>query len=308
MRFTVDYPIGAPGFDRRFLEPRTMTTFVTALESAGVDAVGFTEHPAPSKKWLDGGGHETFDPLTALAFCAASTSRIRLMTHLLVLPYRNPLLAAKQIATADVLSGGRLIVAAGAGYLRSEFAALGVDFDERNDLFDEALEVLRSVWRDDEIRFDGKHFTAVGQVVAPGPVQRPHPPIWIGGNSRIARMRAARSGDGWAPMGISDQMSRTTRTAAIETVDDLRAAIDELRRLAADAGRAPESLDVQVQWRAASRVDGDPDDALRMVARLAAAGVTWLVLNPPNVDVNHCIDAVISYADKVISRARDITG
>ena len=106
MKFTVEYPIGSPGYDRAFLEPATMTRFVKAVEALGIDAIAFTEHPAPSKKWLDSGGHESFDPLTGLAYVAASTSTIKLMTYLLVLPYRNPLLAAKQIATTDVLSGG----------------------------------------------------------------------------------------------------------------------------------------------------------------------------------------------------------
>src|SRR5712691_5128289 len=118
MRFTVEYPIGSP----EFLEPGTISRLAAAFEAAGVDAIAFTEHPAPSAKWLGDGGHLTLDPLTALAFCAATTTRLRLMTHLLVLAYRNPLLAAKQIATTDILSGGRLIVGVGGGYLRSEFA------------------------------------------------------------------------------------------------------------------------------------------------------------------------------------------
>jgi probable F420-dependent oxidoreductase len=303
VRFTVEYPIGSPGFDPRFLDPVAMSSFVSALEDAGIDAVAFTEHPAPSKKWLDAGGHASLDPLTALAFCAATTSRIRLMTYLLVLPFRNPLLCAKQVATADVLSAGRLTVVTGTGYLRSEFAALGVDFEERNELFDEALSVLRSIWTDESFVFEGRHFKALGQASVPPPVQRPHPPIWVGGNSRIARRRAAASGEGWAPLIIGAEQSKTTRTPAIENVEGLRTAIADLRQLTEEAGRDPAGIDVQVQWRELA-IDRDPDDTLRLLEQLADVGVTWVVLNPPNADVDRCLEAVTSYADRVIARAR----
>jgi probable F420-dependent oxidoreductase len=303
VRFTVEYPIGSPGFDPRFLDPAAMSSFVSALEDAGIDAVAFTEHPAPSTKWLQAGGHASLDPLTALAFCAASTSRIRLMTYLLVLPFRNPLLCAKQVATADVLSGGRVTLVTGTGYLRSEFAALGVDFEERNELFDEALAVLRSVWAGDSFALEGRHFNAIGQASVPAPVQTPHPPIWVGGNSRIARGRVARSGEGWAPLIIGAEQSKTTRTPAIENIEDLRAAIADLRRLTEEAGRDPAGIDVQVQWRELA-IERDPDEALRLLEQLAAAGVTWVVLNPPNTDLDRCLDALGTYAGKVIARAR----
>jgi probable F420-dependent oxidoreductase len=306
MRFTVEYPIGSAGFSAAFLEPATVTRFAAAVEDAGVDAVAFTEHPAPSKKWLDHGGHESFDPLTALAFCAATTSRLRLMTYLLVLPYRNPLLAAKQIATVDVLSGGRTIVGVGGGYLRSEFAALGVDFDARNDLVDEGLDVLRDLWTSDEFSFDGAGFKALGQVSRPEPVQRPHPPIWIGGNSAKARQRVATHGQGWAPLILDDVMSKTTRTAPIDSVDSLGVAIDELRRLLEETGRDPGEIDVQVQWRAGSSVEDDPAEALDRIKQLAAVGVTWLVLNPPVDDVDRCIDLLTAYGENVIRHAHGV--
>jgi probable F420-dependent oxidoreductase len=304
MRFTVEYPIGSPGFDPRFLEPATITRVVRALEDTGIDAVGFTEHPAPSRKWLEGGGHESFDPLTALAFCAATTSRIKLMTFLLVLPYRNPLLAAKQIATTDTLSGGRLIVAAGSGYLRSEFSALGVDFDERNVLFDEALEVITRLWSADEFEFAGRHFQAMGQVSVPPPVQRPHPPIWIGGNSRLARRRAATLAQGWSPLFIDERMARTTRTPVIADPVGLRRAVDDMRSLAEDVGRDPSALDVQVRWSVSGDVEADAGKALETLGELAAAGATWVVLNPPNGDVDRCVDLLSAYGDQVINHAR----
>jgi probable F420-dependent oxidoreductase len=304
VRFTVEYPIGSPGYDPRFLDPVTMTRFVSRVEELGYDAVAFTEHPAPSKKWLDGGGHASLDPLTALAYVAATTSRIRLMTYLLVLPYRNPLLAAKQVATADLLSGGRLTVVAGAGYLRSEFAALGVDFDERNELFDEALDVLRTLWTRDSYEHDGRHFKAVGQVSVPGPVQRPHPPIWIGGNSTRARQRVATVAQGWAGLVMGEQAAKTTRTPAIENLDDLAAAIADIRRRAAEAGRDPAEIDVQAQWREVSAQQPDHGQVLGAIGQLTGIGVTWVAVQAPNDDVDRCIDALASYADAVVAKAR----
>jgi probable F420-dependent oxidoreductase len=304
MRFTVEYPISSPGFAPEFLEPSTITRFAAAVEAAGVDALAFTEHPAPSTKWLQGGGHHSLDPLTALAFCAATTTRLRMMTYLLVLPYRNPLLAAKQIATADILSGGRLIVGVGSGYLRSEFVAVGAAFDERNDLLDEALQVIGHVWAADEFVFTGRHFRALGQASLPAPVQAPHPPLWIGGNSRRARERAAAWGQGWAPLLIEPAFAKTTRTAALSSVDELGRAVDELRQMAEGAGRDASEIDVQVHWRAAGGVDTDPVEALDRLSELAGAGVTWVVLNPPVDDVGRCLDLIADYGDNVIRPAR----
>src|SRR6204780_4396630 len=140
MKFTVDYPIVNAGYDPALVTAAGMTRIAQAAEEGGYDAVSFSEHPAPSAKWLNAGGHESLDQTSALAFCAAVTSRGRLMTYLLVLPYHNPFLAAKARGTVDLLSGGRLTGVPGPGYLRSEILALNVDMTQRNNLFDESLE------------------------------------------------------------------------------------------------------------------------------------------------------------------------
>lgn len=197
MDFTVEYPVSVPGHDPALVTAEGMRQVVRAAEEAGYAAVGFTEHPAPSKKWLDAGGHETLDPIAALSFCAAATERIRLMTYLLVLPYHNPFLLAKGLATVDLLSGGRLVVVAGTGYLRSEFLAAGVDMDERNARFDEAVEVMRGVWTHVPYDHEGRFFTGRGVAALPAPATPGGPPIWIGGQSAAAIRRAARLGDAW---------------------------------------------------------------------------------------------------------------
>ena len=170
-----------------------------AAEAAGFHGFGFTDHPAPSQRWLEAGGHDALDPFVALGFAAAQTTTLRLIPNIVVLPYRNPFVVAKSGATLDLLSGGRFTLAVGVGYLKREFAALGVNYDERAELFEEALQVIRAVWTGDDISFEGKHFTAKGITAHPRPISQPHPPIWIGGNTTAARQRVAQYGDGWCP-------------------------------------------------------------------------------------------------------------
>lgn len=300
MKFTIRYPMPA-GCDPRLLEPATMARLAVAAEEAGFGAIAFTEHPAPSAKWLDGGGHLSLDPLTALAFVAGVTSRIRLLTYLLVLPYRNPLLLAKQIATADVLSGGRLTIAAGTGYLRSEYAALGVEFTERNELFDECARVLTTAWTEPSVRFEGRHFTALNQALRPAPVQLPHPPLWIGGNSAAARARVARFAQGWTPLIMDEQKAQTTRTPALTSLGDLAAAIADVRGRADEAGRDGAALDFQVQWAALDDLGAGYPAIADAAGRLAETGATWGVFEPPGDDAERALDVVRAFGDAVIS-------
>ena len=129
MKFMIEYPLLSDRDEGVWVRPESMARLARDAEAAGVDAIALTDHPAPSQKWLEGGGHETLDPFVGLAYMAAATRTLRLMTYLTVVPYRNPLLLAKSMTSLDVVSGGRATFVLGTGYLRSEFAALGVDFD-----------------------------------------------------------------------------------------------------------------------------------------------------------------------------------
>ena len=182
-----------------FVTAEAVAEMSRAAESAGFDAVFVTEHPFPEKSWMDTGGHHALDPFVALSFAAAATTRIRLQTHLCVLPYRNPFLTAKSVASLDVLSGGRVILGAGAGYLEAEFAALGVDFDERNELTDEAIVAMKAAWSGEPLSLVGRQFDANHNFALPRPLQDPHPPIWIGGNSKRAIRRAVELADDGRP-------------------------------------------------------------------------------------------------------------
>jgi alkanesulfonate monooxygenase SsuD/methylene tetrahydromethanopterin reductase-like flavin-dependent oxidoreductase (luciferase family) len=143
MRFALGLPTTQVGTPDEFLTGAAIAEMARHAEDLGFEAVHVTDHPAGDQQWLDTGGHHALDPFVALSFAAAATTRLRVQTHIIVLPYRNPFLTAKSVLSLDVLSGGRLTLGVAAGYLRSEFNALGVDFNERNELFDEALEVMR---------------------------------------------------------------------------------------------------------------------------------------------------------------------
>lgn len=304
MLFTVEHPIGQADCDPALYGSAGLPVFARTAERAGFTAIAFTEHPAPSLKWLRAGGHATLDPVAALSFVAACTTRLIVMPYLLVLPYRNPLLAAKSIVSLDLLSCGRLVVAAGGGYLRSEFSALGVDFEERGALFDEALDVLRGVCADEEFHYGGQHFSARGVTMTPGPVQRPHPPIWIGGNGRNARRRAARFGHGWSPLIASEEVARTTRTPAITSVTELAETIEDLHQLVMEAGRDPASIAIQVltPHSAVSEADTSIELLRDHIGQLSEAGVSHFVVRTPANSVAAASDTLTWFSEQFIAR------
>lgn len=302
MRFMVEYPLGVDEAGEAWSKPASIVAFATALEAVGIDAIAFTDHPAPSKKWLERGGHATVDPFVALGFCAAVTTQLRLMTALTVVPYRNPLLLAKSMTAVDVLSGGRATFVLGTGYLRSEFLALGVDFDERNELFDEAIEVAKGLWSTDEFHFEGRHFTAVGQTLFPSQVQKPHPPLWLGGNAKVVRERVARWGDGWAPMQGGPVLAQTARTAAITTDEDLVAALNDLGERLEQHGRRLADIDVSASISATRAGLADPSAFRDGLAELARLGVTWTHAPIVRGHLAASLDAIVEFGEEVTAR------
>jgi len=278
VKYTLEYPSEIPTASPDFLQPEVIRTVVRHAERAGFAAVALSEHPAPSVKWRENGGHDTLDPIAALAFIAGVTTSIRLMTNLLVLPFHSPYLAAKSLTSLDILSGGRLIAGVGAGYLRSEFAAVGADFDRRGALVDEALAAIRSIWTDPEKPVNGQDFAAAGPIWLQSPTQRPHPPIWIGGNSKAARRRVVEHANGWAPVIAPPSMASSIRTETIENAGQFGAAVAELREKLAAAGRDPASVDIQVAFGLVDFHDaGSVRRARDEIAELEELGATWAI-------------------------------
>ena len=275
MRFMYQYP-EVNGREAELLDAGPAAELARAAEDTGWDGFAFTEHPAPSLRWLEAGGHQTLDPFVALGHVAAVTSRLRLLTFLSVLPYRNPVLLAKAAATVDILSGGRFILGAGTGYAKAEFHALGVDFGERNALFDEALELLPLHWSGEPFSYTGRHFSAREVIARPRPPQQPIP-VWIGGNSKLTRRRVAERADGWLPLLGTQELFATTRTATLTSAAELAEAVTGLR---ADAGPRGAALDVAIAYTDPALREADPDWGRHRaaIAELAAAGATWVIV------------------------------
>jgi probable F420-dependent oxidoreductase len=277
MRFSVSLPTDRVDRGAEFVTQAAVADIATAAEVAGFDACFVTDHPFPPHRWLYGGGHHALDPFVALAFAAAATSKLRLQTHILVLPYRNPFIVAKAVLSLDVLSGGRVILGVAAGYLKGEFAALGADFEARNEVSDEFIRAMQRAWAGDDIHLDGRGFRAAGNSMGFRPVQHPHPPIWVGGNSRTAIRRAVELGDGWVPFPNTAEMAKYTRTPPMESLDDLAGRIAFARAHAAAVGRAA-PLDICYSLVSMGSRSVEPADALDRMDALRKLGVTWLTV------------------------------
>ncbi|MER7988479.1 TIGR03619 family F420-dependent LLM class oxidoreductase [Streptomyces noursei] len=182
--------------------PADLVAVARAADRAGFAYVACCEHVAIPRRLAGPMGTVWYDPVATLSYLAAVTERVRLLSHVAVVGLRHPLLSAKQYATVDRLSGGRLVLGVGAGHVREEFEAVGVDFARRGAVLDEAIDALKAALGPAEFpEFKGERFAFAGLGQAPRPVQAPRPPVWVGGSSPAAVRRAAVRGDGWLPQG-----------------------------------------------------------------------------------------------------------
>jgi probable F420-dependent oxidoreductase len=302
MRVSYGLPTHRVDCGEEFLAPGAIGELAVAAEAAGFSAVYTTDHPFPGDDWLAHGGHHALDPLVALSFAAAATTTVLLHTNLFVLAYRNPFLAAKGIASLDVLSGGRTIVGLGAGYLEPEFEALGACFDERNDRMDEAMAAMDAAWTGDSVHFEGSGFRAAGNTMLPRPRQRPRPPLWIGGNSRRAIRRAVESADGWCPFPNPARFAERTRTAPLETAAELAVAL-EYARSHADLVERSEPLTVCFIPEGLS-MGARPVDEHRVIAsihELEAIGVAWVSVALPGDTRDAQLEAIDRFGRIVLA-------
>ena len=243
MQIGFNLPISGP-----LSSPEILTRIAQQGEALGYDYLTLTDHIvlpnlqvpgypySESGEFLAEGPERRHEQLTTAAYIAASTSRIGLVLAVMVVPHRPAVLAAKMLATIDVLSGGRLVVGIGAGWLQAEFeAAVATPFAARGAVTDEYLRAFRVLWAEEEPRFDGDWVKFDRIIFEPKPVQKPHPPIWVGGESPPALRRAARLGDAWYPIGSNNRH-------LLDTLPRYQAGIDRLRRLTTEAGRDPASV------------------------------------------------------------------
>ena len=227
-----------------------MTRIAVEGEAMGFDYLTMTDHVvlpdtrvpgypySESGEFYEDAPLERHEQLIGMSWIAAKTSRIRLVAAVLVVPHRPAVLSAKMLATLDVLSGGRLTVGIGAGWLKTEFdAVVSTPFPERGAVTDEYIDAFKVLWTESSPKFSGKYSTFDGIVLEPKPVQKPHPPIWVGGEGPAALRRAARVGDAWYPIGSNNQH-------LLDTLPRLQAGIARLREAEQKAGRAPGSVGV----------------------------------------------------------------
>jgi len=304
MHFSVQLPTDRVKAGADLLSGEAIAEMGRAAERAGFDACFVTDHPAPDDRWLKTGGHHTLDPFVVLATVAAATTRLRLQTHVLVAAYRNPFLAAKAIASLDVVSGGRVLVGLAAGYLEGEFRALGVDVEERNELTDEAIRTMKRIWSEEGLTVRGRHFAADGITALPRPLQQPHPPIWVGGNTKRAIRRAVELGDGWLPFPAPARLAAHVRTAALETPEDLRERLAYASDYAEQIGRSA-PLDVGFMPSGLELFGRDQAAACARVrescAQLAELGVNWLTVSLPARDRAEFVAGVTAFGEGVIA-------
>jgi probable F420-dependent oxidoreductase len=194
---------------------------VEAADRLGYAWISCSDHVAVPQAWAASMGPTWYDPVATLAFCAARTTRIGLLSHVFVLPYRHPLVLAKAIASLDRLSAGRLLIGVGSGHLKPEFRSLGLDHGRRGAQTDENLRALRQALEQPCTSFDGEFASWRDMLIEPRPVQQPRPPIWVGGNGRRALKRAIDLGDGWIPWEIELEEFRRAAAAVVASGRDL---------------------------------------------------------------------------------------
>jgi probable F420-dependent oxidoreductase len=261
----------ALGFDSLFVTDRLL---ITSNSAGGYPYTPNGAFPlGPDEPWLE--------PLTAVTYLATVTQRIHVGTSVLVIPYRNPVFTAKALATADYLSGGRVILGAGIGWWREEFAALGVPFEERAARTEEALAIMKEIWTKPRVSFRGRFWQiAEAGGVRPHPAQKPRIPIWMGGHTPAALRRVVALADGWHPLGLRPPVALYPA--------EMAESVKRLRDMAAAARRDPASITITFKGplkfddaAPAKRtpLTGSPAQIAEDLSAYVAAGVEHFVLD-----------------------------
>ena len=246
---------------------------------------------------------ERLEQITTLAYLAGITDQIKLVTSVMIIPYRNPILTAKMLSTLDMLSKGRLILGAGVGWMEEEFELLDTEpFAERGAVTNEYLRAFIELWTSDNPTFEGKYVNFSDITFLPKPVQKPHPPIWIGGQSKPAIRRAAQIGNAWHPVGAIP--------AAPLEPEELAENLALLHDYAEKAGRDPSQIEVSVKaplydsnnsGGPRRRFTGSPDEVRQDVQTYADVGVTHLIFDFRTADPHQTEDRMAQFSEEVMA-------
>jgi probable F420-dependent oxidoreductase len=313
MEFGVSLPGRGP-----LATPDSILKISTKADALGYDSLFVTDHvvlpasmatsvyPYSATGHLPGGAAQDYlEPLAVLAWLAHVTRRIRIGTSVLVVPYRNPVVTAKTLATIDRLSNGRVILGAGVGWLREEFAALAAPpFEARGAVTDDYLRLMRAAWTTDPVRFDSAHYSLRDVHALPKPVQRGGIPIWIGGHTDAAVKRAATLGDAWHPIAL--------RPPGLLLPDEYAARVKQIHTWAQRAGRDPKSvtltvrvpMDVRSRGAKAPAVErplfqGTPAEVLDDIRAYQAVGVSHIVFDAAHSDLPSVLETMERFTGEV---------
>jgi probable F420-dependent oxidoreductase len=284
---------------RHLATPDIIRGTAVRAEALGYDSVWVSDHVVVPRANIRNFGETIFDPLVTLAVAAGATHRVQLGTTVLIVPYRHAVVTAKMISSLDVLSGGRVLFGIGAGWVAAESAALGVPFAERGAMTDEYLRAMQELWTSPVPAFKGKYTQFSDLVFEPKPLQKPHPPIWVGGHSRAALRRAVEFGAAWHPINRSPE--------------ELRAGRAELARLGQARGRAAAPIvtlrnDVRIQppgqpvptsTHAGRVLAGEPAALVDQIRELADCGVEHLVCEFLAADGRELEEQMGAFAERV---------
>jgi len=316
MRFGFGVPVQGP-----FATPDNIVRVAKHGEALGFDYCYVSDHlvipagiksPYPYSKdgsWPRGSIPDYYEAVTLLAFLAAATTRVRLVTNVLIVPYREPIVTAKMLACIDVLSKGRLTLGVGVGWMKEEFEALGrPPFAERGKVTDEYIRAFKEIWTSDAPRFQGEHVRFADISIAPKPLQDRKPPIWVGGESPPALRRAATLGDAWYPVGNSPKFP-------MDTAARYGKAAAELRRLTVTAGRTPD--DVALCYFSSAYTDtetlnatdgtrhaftGTADDIVADLERFGEIGLANISINFRSTTLDEMLTRMDRFAAKIRPR------
>ena len=251
---------------------------------------------------------ECMEQLTLLSFLVGITSSAKLLTSVMVLPHRPPVLTAKALATIDVLSKGRLIVGCGVGWMREEFEAIGAPaYDERGSVGDEYIRAFKELWTSDNPAFEGKYCRFANVSFAPKPVQKPHPPIWVGGESPAALRRAGRLANAWYPIGTNPRFP-------VGTPEQFGEYAARVKRYAREAGRDPSTLDFaySTSWLNDQQaltlpngerrpLTGTPQQIAGDIKRYEDLGVRHMMVNLQGDTQAQTLERMQRFADRIMS-------
>ena len=320
MEFGFGLPNGGP-----LAKPETIARLATQGEALGFSILAVSDHivfpsdihsrypysPDGTYSNAQNEGGEVLEPLALLAYLACATKKARLLTSVLVVPYRHPVLAAKLLSTIDVLSNGRVIAGIGTGWMAEEFPPVGAPpFAERGKVTDEYIAAYREMWANGEPSYKGKYVTIENILFSPRPVQKGGIPIWVGGESEPALRRAARIGDAWYPIGCNPRHP-------LDTLERFKTGVSAVKRYAEEAKRNPAKVGItywavwQGGGKRAKADDGAPmlfsggaDEIAADIEAFRKLGVSSLLFNFYRGDLQKSLDAMAWFAEEVMPKVK----